>query len=152
MRRVDHGPPRQRAEGPAGEYRSALVEIGGELVGRGIRPDGEPWWVDLENPPGMALPPLRIALHGLAVATSGRYVRGDHNIDPRTGRPPANDVIAASVIADAAIDADAWASAFAVLGGEAALALAERHGIAARLVLDGGVERLSPALLAMLED
>ena len=100
----------------------------------------------------MALPPLRIALHGLAVATSGRYVRGDHNIDPRTGRPPANDVIAASVIADAAIDADAWASAFAVLGGEAALALAERHGIAARLVLDGGVERLSPALLAMLED
>ena len=132
--------------------RHALVEIGGELVGRGIRPDGEPWWVDLENPPGMALPPLRIALHGLAVATSGRYVRGDHNIDPRTGRPPANDVIAASVIADAAIDADAWASAFAVLGGEAALALAERHGIAARLVLDGGVERLSPALLAMLED
>ena len=46
----------------------------------GSRPDGEPWWVDLENPPGMTLPPLRIALHGLAVGTFGFYVRGDHNI------------------------------------------------------------------------
>ncbi|WEK42588.1 MAG: FAD:protein FMN transferase [Candidatus Sphingomonas colombiensis] len=135
--------------------RHALIEVGGELVGRGIRPDGEPWWVDLENPPDASLAPLRIALHGLAVATSGRYVRGDHNIDPHTGRPPANDVIAASVIATAAIDADAWASALAVLGGEAGIALADRHGIAARLVCDNGAqieERLSATLRAMLVD
>nr|WP_137786667.1 FAD:protein FMN transferase [Sphingomonas sp. 3P27F8] len=132
--------------------RHALVEVGGELAGRGIRPDGEPWWVDLENPPGLDLPPLRIALHGIAVATSGRYVRGDHNIDPRTGRPPANDVIAASVVATSATDADAWASALVVLGASAGLALATRHHIAARLVLDDGAERLSPALHAMLAD
>lgn len=132
--------------------RHALVEVGGELVGRGIRPDGEPWWVDLENPPGTTLTPLRIALHNLAVATSGRYVRGDHNIDPRTGRLPANDVIAVSVIAETAADADGWASALAVLGGDNGLALAERHNIAARIVLDDGTERLSPALRAMLED
>ncbi len=29
--------------------RHALVEIGGECVGRGMRPDGDPWWVDLED-------------------------------------------------------------------------------------------------------
>lgn len=135
--------------------RHALVEIGGELAGRGIRPDGEPWWVELENPPGAALAPLRIALHGLGVATSGRYVRGDHNLDPRTGCPPANDVIAASVIAATAIEADAWASALAVMGGEAGIALADRHGIAARFVCGGEgriEERLSEKMREMIAD
>ncbi|RYY05246.1 MAG: FAD:protein FMN transferase, partial [Alphaproteobacteria bacterium] len=75
-----------------------LVEIGGELVGRGIRPDGEPWWVDLEAPPGILLKPLRIALHGMAVATSGDYRRGAHTIDPHTGRPINSGVVSASVI------------------------------------------------------
>lgn len=131
--------------------RHALVEVGGELVGRGIRPDGEPWWVDMENPPGIDLAPLRTALHGIAVATSGRYVRGDHNIDPRTGYAPPNDVIAVSVIASTATDADAWASALIVLGRDSGFTLATRHDIAARFILDDGTERLSPALRAMLE-
>ena len=39
--------------------RHALVEIGGELVGRGVRPDRQPWWVDLEAPPGLTLAPLQ---------------------------------------------------------------------------------------------
>lgn len=91
-----------------------LVEIGGELVGRGVQPSGEPWWVDLETPPGVALPPLRVALHGLGVATSGRYIRGHHSLDGRTGRPAANDVISVSVIARTATLADALATAIAV--------------------------------------
>jgi thiamine biosynthesis lipoprotein len=32
-----------------------LVEIGGELRGEGIKPDGQPWWVDLEPVPGSSL-------------------------------------------------------------------------------------------------
>ena len=95
---------------------NALVEIGGELVGRGIRPDGDPWWVDLESPPGLTLAPLRIALHGLAVATSGDYRRGAHTLDPRTGRPIDTGVVSASVIHETALDADAWATALTVLG------------------------------------
>lgn len=132
----------------------ALVEIGGELVGRGIRPDGEPWWVDLENPPGADLLPLRIALHGLAVATSGDYRRGTHTIDPRSGRPIANRVAAVSVIAATAIMADAWATAITVLGPEDGMAAAARRGIAARLILraeTGWDEQVSPALTAMLD-
>jgi thiamine biosynthesis lipoprotein len=42
-----------------------LAEVGGELAGRGFMPDGQPWWVELENPPGTSLPALRVALHGL---------------------------------------------------------------------------------------
>ncbi len=46
-----------------------LIEIGGEFVGRGIRPDAQPWWVELEDPPGIDLAPFRIAAHGVAIAT-----------------------------------------------------------------------------------
>lgn len=127
----------------------ALVEIGGELVGRGVRPDGDPWWVDLENPPDRPLPPLRIALHGIAVATSGDYRRGAHSIDPRTGRSTGNEVRSVSVIHRSAMLADAWATALKVAGVEAGLELARREGIAARIVDDR--EWLSPALVEMLE-
>ncbi|KKC25981.1 thiamine biosynthesis protein ApbE [Sphingomonas sp. SRS2] len=127
----------------------ALVEIGGELAGRGVRPDGEPWWVDLENPPGITLPPLRIALHGLAVATSGDYRRGAHTIDPRSGRSAANGLRSVSVIHRSAMLADAWATALTVLGTEEGLEIATREGLAARFVDQR--EHLSPALAEMLE-
>ncbi|MEH3157922.1 MAG: FAD:protein FMN transferase [Sphingomonas taxi] len=133
----------------------ALVEIGGELVGRGMRPDGQPWWVDLESPPGLSLGPLRIALHGLAVATSGDYRRGRHTLDPRTGHPIAHGTVAVSVLAPTALAADAWATALTVLPPAAAVALATEHAIAGRIVTtgDGTVEeRLTPALRAMLAD
>ena len=135
--------------------RHHLVEIGGELAGRGIRPDGDPWWVELENPPGLAFAPLRIALHGLAVATSGDYRRGTHTIDPRSGRPVANGTVSVSVIHADAMTADAWASALTVLGAEEALEIGTSLGIAARIVTrkHGAVqERLTPALEAMLAD
>ena len=73
-----------------------LVDIGGELSGQGLKPSGQPWWVDLEMPdPACPLPPTRVALHGLTVATSGDYrhwvaVEGrrlSHTMDPRRGAP-----------------------------------------------------------------
>ena len=131
-------------------HRHALIEVGGELVGRGLRPDGDPWWVALETPPGLTLPAVRVALHQLAVATSGDYVRGRHTLDPRTGQPVA-EVTAASVLHRSAMLADAWASALTVAGFEAGAAMAEREGLAARLVRrDAPHEWLSPALEAML--
>ncbi len=130
--------------------RHALVEIGGECVGRGIRPDGEPWWVDLEAPPALQLPPLRVALHQIAVATSGDYLSGAHTLDPATGRPAIHATTAVSFIHDRCVMADAWASALSVLDPESARSLAEREGLAARLVGRDGTEWLSPALEAML--
>jgi thiamine biosynthesis lipoprotein len=133
----------------------ALVEVGGELSGRGLRPDGQPWWVDLEVPPGVVLPTLRVGLHGLSVATSGSYVRGLHNLDPRTGVPAGGGVAACSVLHGSAMEADAWASAFTVLGEEEGLILATRRNLAVRWVMgagEGARERLSPALLAMMDE
>ncbi|WP_380879092.1 FAD:protein FMN transferase [Sphingomonas sp. DBB INV C78] len=140
-------------------HRHFLVEVGGELVGDGILPDGQPWWVDLEAPPGLRVAPARIALHGLAVATTGDYRRFfdhagrryAHSIDPRTGQPVENGVAAVSVVYRRCMDADAWATALAVLGMEAGMTLATEQGVAARFITNEGGEAFSPALAAMLD-
>lgn len=128
----------------------ALVNIGGECAGRGMRPDGDPWWVDLECPPGLALAPLRVALHQLSVATSGDYLRGAHTLDPRSGRPAIHATTVVSVIHQRCMEADAWATALSVVALPDAQMLAIRHDLAARIVLRSGAEWLSPALRAML--
>lgn len=139
-----------------------LVEVGGELRGSGVKPDGQPWWVDLEAPPGLALPLNRVALHQLSVATSGDYRRGfehegahyGHSIDPRTGWPVNNGMASVTVLHPSCMMADAYATAITVLGMEQGLPFAERLGIAAVLVARGDMgarEWLSPALRAMLD-
>lgn len=131
-----------------------LVEVGGELVGKGLKPDAQPWWVDLELPPGCDLPPMRVGLHELAVATSGDYVRGAHTIDPGSGRPLPRRVRSASVLHPSAMTADAWATALTVLGPERGGEAATREALAARMVwqADGAThEWISPALRAMID-
>jgi thiamine biosynthesis lipoprotein len=138
--------------GEAG-VKHCLVEIGAEFVGRGLRPDGDPWWVDLETPPGLSFPPLRVALHQMAVATSGDYVRGARNLDPVTGRSVDNGVSAVSVLHKLAMIADAWATALTVMGPETAAMTSDREGLAVRLIVRDGtdvMEWISPALEAML--
>lgn len=142
------------------ELPDFLVEVGGELRGEGIKPDGQPWWVDLEPVPGSRLVPLRAALHGLSVATSGDYRRSfthdgrdyAHTLDPRTGRPLENRVASVTVLHPSCMMADAWATALSVLGPDG-MALAEREELAAHMVMrdgDGFAEHLSPPLQAML--
>lgn len=142
----------------------ALVEIGGELSGVGIKPDGTPWWVDVDLAhAGPAIAPLRVALHGLSIATSGceRHFTEDgrtfsHSIDPRTGMPIDNGMVAVTVLHRSCMEADAYATAFMVMGAAAALALAERREIAATLLVadpgrDNGVSEIfTPAMQAML--
>lgn len=139
-----------------------LVEVGGELRGAGFKPDGQPWWVALEEP--LAGPDeIAVALHGLAVATSGDYrkyfmddaTRRPHTIDPRTGMPITNALASVTVVHERAMAADAWSTALTVLGHTEGLALAERKRLAARfLVRDGeGLrEILSSRFQKMLEE
>ena len=128
-----------------------LVEIGGEFVGRGMKPDGDPWWVELENPPGIATPPIRVALHQYEVAKSADYVCGAHSIDPATGRSASNGVTAVSVLASTAALADALATAITIAYPDDRLIAS--LGIAARIVVRDGDhvrETLTPSLVAMM--
>ena len=138
--------------------RHFLLEVGGELRGEGVRPDGQPWWVDVEMPPTASVAPWRIALHDLSVATSGNYRRGfradgqhySHSFDPRTGRPIVNGVASVTVLHRSCMLADGWATALTVLGPEAAIALADEQGLAA-CVIAGDREYISRAWRAMLD-
>ncbi|HWL64280.1 MAG TPA: FAD:protein FMN transferase [Steroidobacteraceae bacterium] len=139
-----------------------LVDIGGELRGAGMKPDGQPWWVQVQLPPGAeAILPTRIALHGLSVATSGDYLqafstagrRYSHCIDPRSGYPVDNGVCAVTVLHAECMLADAWSTALMVLGARAGMAVAETEKLAAQWIerVDGGVvEHCSSAFRALI--
>ncbi|WP_047541226.1 FAD:protein FMN transferase [Methylotenera versatilis] len=143
-----------------------LIEVGGELYGAGIKPDGQPWWIALEtSPDATSVTESVVALHGLAVATSGDYRRyfehhGQHyahTIDPRTGFPidrASNALVSVTVLHAECMVADALATAFTVMGVDAALAYAKQKDIAALLIehkADGFKEHFSPQLMAMME-
>jgi len=143
--------------------RSYLVEVGGELRGTGAKPDGSPWWVELERPP-TANDGLRtlVALHGLSVATSGDYRRFfehegrryAHTLDPATAAPVTHSTVSVTVLHPECLRADAYATALTVMPPDAALAFATAHGLAALILAQGPTgleERLSPALAAMLD-
>ena len=121
-----------------------LVEVGGELRGAGAKDDGQPWWVALEGvPEALGQHEAVVALHGLAVATSGDYRRyysygarrASHTLDPRSGYPIGNDVASVTVIHPQCMRADALSTALSVLGPEAGMAFAEQRQLPARFLL-----------------
>ncbi len=145
-------------------YAHHLTEVGGELKGVGMKPDLQPWWVALELPaPECPLPATRVALHGLAVATSGDYRRRymangryhQHTLDPRNGAPVAHNLASVTVVHEECMVADAWATAIMVLGADAGLRLAQAQDLCALLQWRDarGVwrEATSPAFSALLK-
>lgn len=147
---------------------AALVEVGGELVGYGRKPDGDRWRVLIEGAEEEAAaeapddaPPLRVViLDGCAVATSGdRWhaferdgTRHAHTLDPRDGRTLPDPPVATTVIAGTAMLADAWSTALTVMGVEAGLAFAHARDLAVRYLVrvDGTLrERVSPRFEAL---
>lgn len=146
----------------ANGIHNSLVEIGGELRGSGIKPDATPWWVTVDR--GLSTPtplnetPILVALHDLAIATSGcergfeaNGRRYSHTIDPRTGAPIDNDMVAATVLHRSCMEADAYATALMVMGADAGLEFADKHNLAAIILSDGGkTEHMSRIMAAML--
>jgi thiamine biosynthesis lipoprotein len=117
---------------------SFLMEIGGEFVGQGVKPDAQPWWVKLELsdlPYAKGEPETDVALVNLAVATSGDYVRRrggvSHLLDGRTGQAAANDLSGIAVLSTSAMEADGWATALFALGLADGLTMADSQNLAA---------------------
>lgn len=142
-------------------FRSHLVEVGGELRGAGTKPDGQPWWVEVEPVPGMSADTRTlVALHGLSIAGSGDYrryferdgVRHSHSLDPRTGAPARTDLRAVSVLHVSCMKADALATAMMVMGCSAAMKLATDEGVAALFTTADGRSLASSRAEAMSLD
>ena len=113
--------------------RNFMVEIGGEIVCGGLNPQQNMWGVGINEPTEDSLQVNNrlqevMRLTDCAVATSGNYrnfyyqdgQRYAHTIDPATGRPVQKDVLSATVIAPDCMTADAYATAFMVLGSHEA--------------------------------
>ncbi len=118
-------------------YLNFLVEIGGEVVAAGVRLDGRPWVVGINNPAPQAAANAvyrTVSLTNGAMATSGDYrnffeldgVRYSHVIDPRTGYPVRNRVVSVTILTPACTLADGLATALMVMGPETGIPLMNR--------------------------
>lgn len=128
-------------------YENLFVEIGGEIMTRGVNRYGKPWKIGIDRPtfggaPGADLQHI-IELADMAVATSGDYrnyreVQGKritHMIDPRTGSPITHNLAAVTVITDKCMFADGLATAVMVLGAEEGLSWLEDYQHAEGLLI-----------------
>ena len=118
-----------------------MIEIGGEITASGCNPKGGKWRISIDKP----IAGTDSVVHNSAeifaatdcgIATSGNYRnfktdsaghRYAHIIDPATGFPARSDILSATVIAPDCMTADAYATAFMVLGLEKSKALLGRH-------------------------
>ena len=120
--------------------KNYMVEIGGEIVTKGISPKRVPWKIGVTRPVDDSLSVSKelqsvINVTDKAMATSGNYrnfyykngKKYAHTIDPHTGYPVQHNILSTTVIADNCATADAYATAFMVMGLEKAQKLLERH-------------------------
>lgn len=117
-----------------------MVEIGGEVRVQGTNPNGQLWRIginvpndDPENVNNEIEQVLQVTQ--LAMATSGNYrnfyekdgKKYAHTIDPRTGYPVQHSILSSTVLAQDCAVADAYATAFMVLGLEDAQKVLAKH-------------------------
>ncbi|MCV6592775.1 MAG: FAD:protein FMN transferase [Silicimonas sp.] len=120
-----------------------MIEIGGDLYASGKNPDGMPWQIGIETPDATNRAVLDvIGVSNMGLASSGDYrnyferdgQRYSHVIDPATGHPITHRTASATVLAENAMLADAWATAMLILGQERGMEIAEAQNLAVLFV------------------
>jgi FAD:protein FMN transferase len=114
-----------------------MIEIGGEIRLKGKNRNNQLWRIGIDKPVDDPMAISRelqeiVHLTDRALATSGNYrkfyimdgQKYAHTINPATGYPVMHNLLSATVIAHTAMDADAWATAFMVMGVEKGMELA----------------------------
>ena len=140
-----------------------LLELGGEVVARGVHPSGRWWQVGVERPhrsPAEFAHVVRATT--LAVATSSTafqsYAVGErlysHIIDARAGAPAGDSIASVTVLMPTGMEADAYATALVAMGSDEGIAFAERESIAALFQLRAQgeiVERMTASFTDFIE-
>ncbi|MDO4770801.1 FAD:protein FMN transferase [Porphyromonas sp.] len=118
-----------------------MVEIGGEMVCKGINPQGDCWQIGVNKPIEDNTSTISELMSKVSMcekaglASSGDYrnyhslegQKVSHTIDVRTGYPAGQDILSATVIAPTCILADAWATTFMALGMKESLKILDSH-------------------------
>lgn len=115
---------------------SALLDIGGNIMTIGTKPDGSDWRIGIQDPAGDGHIGV-LELHDCAAVTSGLYERYfiddngtfyGHIIDPESGYPVSNELLSATIISPDGTLCDALSTAVFVLGTEQAAELRREMG------------------------
>lgn len=140
-----------------------LVEVGGEMVVQGHKPEQKSWRVAIDKPlPGEQSLQKIIAItqdEPMSVMTSGTYrhyfdangQRYSHVLDARAGAPVKHHTVSTTVLMDNGTEADAWSTAFLCLGSAEGLGVANKLGIKVLFIDQDGdqlIEKSSEALSA----
>lgn len=145
-----------------GGAESALVNLGGNVITVGRKPDGTPWQLGLQMPsPDRSIRDKFWSVLDCtdeSVVTSGSYERGffkdgrwyHHILNPKTGMPAENDVLSVTVCAPDSLLADALTTPMFLLGPEAGMALAGRYGVEAAYYLRDNRVIISEGMRARL--
>jgi thiamine biosynthesis lipoprotein len=132
----------------ASGMRNYMIELGGEIRALGVNDKKQEWVIGINRPQEGANETeieLPLMISNKSLATSGNYrnsyeSKGQkfaHIINPFTGMSQPTDILSATVIADDCISADAYATAFMVLGLDKSLELiAQLKGIEACFIYD----------------
>ncbi len=145
-----------------------MIELGGEVYARGVNADGKPWRIAIDKPIDSEERVFQaiVNLQNKALVTSGSYrkyyeeggMRFSHIIDPRTGYPVTHTLLSATVLANDAAAADAFATAFMVMGVEGTKRFLAAHPelrLEAYLIFDQGgqlVTWMSEGMRSIIEE
>ena len=131
----------------------ALLEAGGDLVARGVAPQPGPWLIGVEDPEGGSEPAV-VALEAGAVCTSSISVhawlapdgrRVHHLLDPRTGEPGGDGLVAVTVAAPDPAWSEVWSKALFLEGQRGIGPRARSLGLAAWWMRTDGTLEMTPA-------
>lgn len=118
--------------------KNYMVEVGGEVMACGKNEQGKKWRIGIDKPvEDLSQREMEAVaeISGMALATSGSYrkfyemdgKKYSHTIDPSTGYPVEHSLLSVSVLATNCTNADAFATAFMVMGKDKTLEFVESH-------------------------
>jgi thiamine biosynthesis lipoprotein len=135
-----------RAEGVA----DFCLTAGGDVATGGRAGDGSAWRVGVQHPRDRgSIATVVQACDNLAIATSGAYERGEHILDPTTGRPP-QGVISVTVVGPDLAIADAYSTAAFAMGAAGPAWTLGLHGYEAMTIRADDVVLSTPGFPAVV--
>lgn len=129
-------------------FPNVCVNAGGDIACRGEQAPGEPWSVGVAYPGRRDQIAAVAHLRNMGMATSGRYERGNHIVDPRSGCP-ATALDSATVIGPDCGLADALATALVVSGAPGVAYFRSLPGWSGYLIDGERVEVFGPAFAGL---
>lgn len=94
------------------------LDVGGDIQTSGKNSEGSEWRIGIRNPFNREEIVKTIIPKGHGVATSGTYIRGEHILDPKSGKPVETNIVSLTVIGRNVYEADRFATAAFAMGAK----------------------------------